>query len=96
MLRKISMLNDAESILKMLSLIACLPVINCKNHSDTAASDLRRLNNQRCRLSAHDRQLLARDATALHGSAAVKPLTGRFTNMRVGEGGGGEGERSEK
>ena len=42
-------------------------------------------------LSAHDRQLLARDATALHGSAAVKPLTGRFTNMRVGEGGGGRG-----
>jgi len=66
-----------------------LPAINCKHHRDTAASDLRRLNNQRCRISAHDRQLLARDATALHRSAAVKPLAGRFTNMRVGEGGGG-------
>ena len=30
---------------------------------------------------------------ALYGSAAVKPLAGRFTNMWVGEGGGGEGER---
>ena len=29
---------------------------------------------------------------ALYGSATVKPLAGRFTNMWVGEGGGGRGE----
>ena len=39
-------------------------------------------------MSAQDRQLRAREYTALHGCAAVKSLAVCLTNLQAGEGGG--------